>query len=235
VKSSRIERAKIKKAAKVAIAGRILGLHKNRSSNELSLSSLWGELDRAGRWFLVNKLLRQSHHRGVHKKLAKIEIAAKQLGNLLRDVDVFRFVVPRPGGRRWWNQRCAVDARHVQDVLKIVADLAAKGREPLDFDHPVAKAFGVNRWSAFEHLVGGQLASIYEKYSRKKVKFKRAMISGRSQSLKGDFLSFAVVALRELKITQSNRKPYSAEHIGRAYRRVKSGKPRQDRRRKPKI
>ena len=67
------------------------------------------------------------------------------------------------------------------------------------------------------------------------VKFKRGVIGGYSQPLKGEFLSFALQALRELQITQSNGKPYSAEHIGRAYRRVKSGQPREDRRRNPKI
>lgn len=220
---------RVKKAARVSEAGGIVRLPNNGPWAELSLSSLWRDLDRERGWFLTGKGLRRSQQRGVHKKLKEIEITAKCLGKLLRDHDVFRFMVPRPQNEDDANH--IVDARHVQDALEIIADLAAKGQAPLGFDHPLTKGFALHRCSAFEHLVG-RLAGIYEKYSGKDVKFRRGVIGGYSQPLKGEFLSFALQALRELQITQSNGKPYSAEHTGRAYRRVKSGQPRQDRRRK---
>ena len=63
------------------------------------------------------------------------------------------------------------------------------------------------------------------------MKLKRRVIEGYSQELKGKFLSFAMQALEELQINKSDGKPYSLESIGRAYTRVKSGKPRDNRRR----
>ena len=211
----------VKKAARVAKAGGIVGLPDHGTWAELSLSSLWHDLDQAHRRFLIGKRLRQNKQRGSHKKLEEIEITAKRLGKLLRD-DVFRFVTRRAAINDDGDLRPFVDARRAREVLQIIADLAGEMRASSGIDHP---------WNAFELLVGTQLAGTYERFSGSSVKLKRRVIEGYSQELKGKFLSFALQALKELQINKSDGKPYSSESIGRAYTRVKSGKPRDNRRR----
>jgi hypothetical protein len=186
----------------------------------LSLSSLWHDLDEARRRFLIGQRLRQNKQRGSHKKLEEIEIAAKHLHKLLSD-DVFRFVTRLPAINDDGDLRPSVDARSAREVLQAIADLAGEMRA----------SSGINlAWTAFELLVGTQLAGIYERFSGKSVKLKRKVIEGSSQELKGKFLSFTMKALEELQIHKSEGKPYSLEGIGRAYTRVKSGKPRENRR-----
>ena len=211
----------VKKAARVAEAGGLVGLPDNGPWAELSLSSLWHDLDNARRRFLIGQRLRQNKQRGSHKKLEEIEITAKRLGKLLSD-DVFRFVARLPATNDDGDLRPSVDARSAQEVLQVIADLAGEMRASSGIDHP---------WTAFELLVGTQLAGIYERFSGDSVKLKRRVIEGYSQELEGKFLSFALQALEELQISRSDGKPYSLEGIGRAYTRVKSGKPRENRRR----
>ena len=216
------DKKRVKKAARVAKAGGIVGLPDSGPWAELSLSSLWHDLDNARRRFLIGKHLRQSKQRGSHKKLEEIEITAKRLDKLLRDYDVFRFMKRRAAINDDGDLRSFVDARRAQEVLQIIADLAREMRALSGIDQP---------WNAFELLVGRQLAGTYEKFSGNSVKLKRRVIEGYSQALEGEFLSFALQALEELKINKSDGKPYALESIGRAYTRVKSGKPRDNRRR----
>jgi hypothetical protein len=211
----------VKKAARVAEAGGIVGLPDSGPWAELSLSSLWHDLDNGRRRFLIGQRLRQGKQRGSHKKLEEIEITAKRLGKLLCD-DVFRFVTRLPAINDDGDLRPFVDARRAREVLQIIADLAGEMRAWSGIDQP---------WNAFELLVGRQLAGVYEKFSGNSVKLKRRVIEGYSQELKGKFLSFALQALEELQINKSDGEPYSLESIGRAYTRVKSGKPRDNRRR----
>ena len=153
--------------------------------------------------------------------MEEIEITAKRLGKLLSD-DVFRFVTRLPAINDDGDLRPFVDARRAREVLQIIADLAGEMRASSGIDHP---------WNALELLVGTQLAGIYGGFSGESVKLKRRVIEGYSQKLEGKFLSFALQALKELQINKSDGKPYSLESIGRAYTRVKSGKPRDNRRR----
>ena len=140
----------VKKAARVAEAGGIVGLPDSGPWAELSLSSLWHDLDNGRRRFLIGQHLRQGKQRGLHKKLEEIEITAKRLGKLLCD-DVFRFVTRLPAINDDGDLRPFVDARRAQEVLQIIADLAGEMRAPSGIDHP---------WNAFELLVGTQLRAL---------------------------------------------------------------------------